>query len=130
ELRKDINVLFSETDLIRGTIMENITLGRKIDYTTIDKLATVTGLKKYIVITEGGYEKMIQPSSYHLPDSVIQKILLTRILASQPKLMLLEAPFEKIAQGYREEILSYIRDNMKETTVIVTGYECTRTDLF
>ena len=44
--------------------------------------------------------------------------------------MLLEAPFEKIAQRYREEILSYIRDNMKETTVIVTGYECTRTDLF
>lgn len=130
ELRKDINVLFTETDLISGTIMENITLGRKIDYTTIDKLATVTGLKKYIVTTEGGYEKVIQPSSYHLPDSVIQKILLTRILASNPKLMLLEAPFEKIAQRYREEILSYIRDNMKETTVIVTGYECTRTDLF
>lgn len=130
ELRKGINVLFTETDLVSGTIMENITLGRKIEYTTIDKLATVTGLKDYIVKTEDGYEKVIQPSAYHLPDSVVQKILLTRLLASNPKLMLLEAPFEKIAEAFREEILSYICDNMKETTVIVTGYECTRVDLF
>ncbi|OSZ82671.1 hypothetical protein CAP35_05240 [Chitinophagaceae bacterium IBVUCB1] len=129
-LRKDINVLFSETDIISASIMENITLGQNIDYAIVDNMAELTGLRQYVVSQEEGYEKIIQPSAYHLPDNVIQKILLTRILVSKPKLMLLEALFDKIAPEYRRRVLQYIHNEMKDTTVVITATECMEEEYF
>jgi len=128
--RKHISVLFSETDIISASIMDNITLGQNIDYATVDNMAELTGLRQYVVNLEEGYDKIIQPSAYHLPDNVIQKILLTRILVSKPKLMLLEALFDKIAPEYRKRVLQYIYNEMKDTTVVITATECKEDEYF
>lgn len=124
DIRRGIKVLFPETGIISGTIMENITMGQDIAYEKVDRLAQLTGLRKYIAEIKEGYEKRIQPSAYHLPDDVIQKIVLTRVLTTSPRLLLLDTPFKNISDGTKKDILEYINTNMKETTVIIADIEC------
>ncbi|MCB0696510.1 MAG: hypothetical protein KDC07_04050, partial [Chitinophagaceae bacterium] len=77
-----------------------------------------------------GYDRIIQPSACHLPDDIIQKILLTRALLTEPKLLLMDTPFKGLSAERVVSVLEYINTHMKDTTVVIADTSCINKEYF
>lgn len=121
ELRQQIGVIFSHTDIYSGTLLDNITMGKDISYSKVNEMAEMVGLKSFIDSLQNGYDTMLHPLGQHLPDGVAQKILLLRVLISQPRMLLLENPFDEIEDAYAERINKFICQHMDKTTVVIAS---------
>ncbi|MBZ0100052.1 MAG: ATP-binding cassette domain-containing protein, partial [Taibaiella sp.] len=117
-LRNNTGILLQSSGLFDGTLMENILCGRDIPYSTISRLAEITGLKKFVEEHKDGYDMRIYPGKYDLQDETVNRILLVRALVAQSKLLLLDYP-SSCGEEVTKNVLEYIDHEMKGTTVII-----------
>jgi ABC-type bacteriocin/lantibiotic exporter with double-glycine peptidase domain len=117
-LRNNTGILLQSSGLFDGTLMENILCGRDIPYSTISRLAEITGLKKFVEEHKDGYDMRIYPGKYDLQDETVNRILLMRALVAQSKLLLLDYP-ASCGDEVTKNVLEYIDHEMKGTTVII-----------
>ena len=118
-LRENMGVLLNLQDIFHGTIMENITLGsEQISLDKVKDLAAKTGLQEFIATLPKGYETLLDPTGKKLPRNVVQKILLVRALAAEPRLLLLEDPWAHVEGIHRNELMD-ILDQLSHCTVVV-----------
>lgn len=119
-VRSNVGVLLSSQDIFQGTVRENICIGdNSIPYERMDHLAQVVGLKQFIDSHKEGYEYEIVPTSNHLPEKAIKRILLLRALIHDPQLLLLEEPWLGLEDKYAKQIQQYLMEQMAKKTVVV-----------
>lgn len=114
-------VILQTPDIIEGTLYENLTLGKSISYEEVFKVAEVTGLKKFVEECVEGFDMMLLPIGDGLPNSVIKKIMLARLLLAKPKLAFLDDAFEGIEKEIVAQIQNYIKEEMSGATMIFTS---------
>ncbi|MDX1955125.1 MAG: ATP-binding cassette domain-containing protein [Chitinophagaceae bacterium] len=120
-IRAQTGILLNQQDIFQGTIWENITLGNEsIKKEYIVELANRTGLSEYINGLKEGYDTPLDPTGNRLARNVIHKILLVRALASNPRLLLLEDPWNNMAETYRQQVMDLLL-GLKDTTVVVVN---------
>lgn len=121
QLRHSIGANLEKHGIFAGTLLENITLGKPdIDFDTIQEMATITGLNEIVQELPEGYNTLLLPEGRHLPESAVHKVLLTRSLASKPRLILLEEPFEALNVPDQKRLLHYLLHARQPWTVIVS----------
>ncbi len=102
QLRQHIGIYLATADLFSGTLFENLTLGDdKITTQQILDTAKRTGLLAFIQSQREGLHMEVDSLGKKLPRNIVNKILLTRALLTQPKLLLLEdcwSSLEKVEQ--------------------------------
>lgn len=102
QLRQYIGIYLATADLFSGTLYENLTLGDdKITTQQILDTAKRTGLLAFIQSQREGLHMEVDSLGKKLPRNIVNKILLTRALLTQPKLLLLEdcwSSLEKVEQ--------------------------------
>lgn len=118
-LRSQTGIVLDQQDVFAGTLWENITLGdERVDAAYVSRLVQHTGLSTFIASLKEGFDTRLDPTGKRLPRNVVYKILLVRALAHQPKLLLLEEPW----QGFDEETTRRVQHLLlseTEATVIV-----------
>lgn len=122
--QQDLNELIGsglkEETLFEGTLMENITLGRKnISMEQIETTLQHLFLKDYVSSVPKGLFTPIEPLGRKLPRSVIQKLLLARAVVNNPLLLVIESNFDAIEISERKKIISYLFDKNKKWTLIM-----------
>ena len=118
-LRDKIGFYFPAENIFQGSLWENITMGRiNIDKDYINYLSDKVGLKNYLATLPKGYDTHLDPTGKKLPRNVIQKIILIRALAHQPKLLILEEPWQGMEEHFIKDIQQLLL-GLKNTTVIV-----------
>jgi len=120
ELRKQTGVLLNQQDIFRGTLFENIAMGDPgIEIQEIMSVAAYTGLQSFIQSQAQGFDTVLDPLGKRLPQSIRQRILLTRALLGKSRLLLLEEPFQQISNEEKIKLIQYIRTERKATTIII-----------
>jgi ATP-binding cassette, subfamily B, bacterial len=120
-LRAQTGILLESQEIFDGTLMENITLGNEdIPIERILRLAEVLGLKEYIDSEPEGLQLMLHPSGKRLSRKIIQRILLLRALAHQPRLLLLEEPWLGLSPSDATNIKNFLLNELKNVTIIVS----------
>lgn len=120
-LRAQTGVLLSQQDIFQGTLWENIALGnKKISLETVKEFAGKTGLNDFIATLKEGYDTLLDPTGKRLPRNVVQRILLVRVLAHKPRLLLLEEPWISFGNGQRRQIMQLLA-GIKNTTMVVVS---------
>lgn len=120
-LRAQIGVTLNEQDIFRGTIWENIVLGREnISQQEVSEIAAKIGLTEFISTLKTGFDTKLDPTGRRLPRNVIHKILLTRALVAKPRLLLIEDPWVNYETGSRLQIMQLLNE-IKETTIVVVS---------
>lgn len=90
-LRSIIGNSIAEDELFEGTVLQNLTLGRKeISLKEAKNAIKAVGLEKYVNAMPLGYDTIIGTMGRQLPKSIKQKIILARCIAVNPKLILIE----------------------------------------
>ena len=120
ELRKQTGVLLNQQDIFRGTLFENIAMGDPgIEIQEIMSVAAYTGLQSFIQSQAQGFDTVLDPLGKRLPQSIRQRILLTRALLGKSRLLLLEEPFQQISNEEKIKLIQYIRNERKATAIII-----------
>ena len=120
-LRKQTGILLSQQDIFLGTLLENITMGnQEISPHHILKMAEKTGLKKVVSELEDGLNTHLDPIGKKLSKNIIQKILLLRAMVNNPRLVLMEEPFDSISETARQSLMKYLLTQTAGQTILVS----------
>jgi ABC-type bacteriocin/lantibiotic exporter with double-glycine peptidase domain len=120
-LRSITGILFHQQDIFEGTLHENIALGdTSITSTQIVELARKIGLESFLSSLKNGFDTPIDAVGKRLSGGVIRKILLLRALLSQPRLLLLEEPWQGLDDERQNQVKGYLLKETPGTTVLVT----------
>ncbi len=117
-VREQTGILFLYENIFQGTLWENLTMDRPVDRSYVERLVQQTGLLSFVQNLPAGYDAELDPSGKKLPRNIIQKILIVRALSHQPKLVLLEEPWQGIEEPYKKTIQQLLLQ-LDDTTVIV-----------
>ncbi len=120
-LMQDIMLVTQYPEIFEGTLLENLTLGEKIDYEAVFEVAKIVGLSRFIEQHSDQYDMELKPTGVDLPHSIIRKIMLARLLLAKPSFVLLDDAFKGIEIANVNEIMNYIKSRMKNSTVILTS---------
>lgn len=131
-LRSVIGDCMTRGELFEGSILENITMGRKdATYENAKWAIENLGLKDFIKSQSKGYDTIVDPQGKRFPLSVVEKILLARSIADKPKLLLLEDAFEHIDGIDKNNIIDFLLDKKNPWTIIAISndpYIATKVD--
>ena len=120
--RSQTGILLSRQDIFQGTLLENITMGNEsIRVEQIIDLANELGINDFLDEFKNGFITQIDPTGRKLSRLIKQKILLLRAFITQPRLLLLEEPFEGIEEETKLKIMDYLLDKKRKQTIIVTS---------
>lgn len=126
ELRQKIAIVPQETDILSGTILENICLNTAVDMDSVIKLCQQVGLDHFIRSLPDGYHTVLQEQGTNLSGGQKQKIGIVRALYRQPSILLLDeatASLDTISESVVQECLQYHR--RKGITIILVAHRLT-----
>jgi ABC-type bacteriocin/lantibiotic exporter with double-glycine peptidase domain len=120
-LRSQTGISLHNLDIFQGSLMENITMGSsEISAQEILKLAEKIGLKTFMAELNDGLNTKIDPIGKKLSKNIIQKILLLRALVHNPRLVLMEEPFEGLSEIVKQSIKEYLLHQTPHQTILIS----------
>lgn len=119
KFHQNLGVSFPTNQIFEGTIKENITLGRYISNKDITEVIKVLNLNAYMIHQPKGIDSLIDSGGRRLPRSIIQKLLIARLIVGKPKLLLMEDPLQFITEHEKKRIIDYLMSKERNWTVIV-----------
>ena len=121
-LRERIGKNISQQDLFEGTFLENLTSGNPhISVEQVILALEKVGLNETIHRLPEGLSTPMISGGKGLPDTVIQKLILSRCLAKQPKLLILNDFFTGISRQEKISLLQCVVDQSNPWTLITVS---------
>jgi ABC-type bacteriocin/lantibiotic exporter with double-glycine peptidase domain len=122
QLRSHISVVMQEDTPFEGCILENITFMNPLVTNEQVKWAIdAVGLGEFIKSMPEGLDTKIVPEGKQLSSSNAQKILIARSIVTQPKVLLLEDPLNKMDTKIANEIIDFLVDSKHKWTLVVSS---------
>lgn len=121
-LRNAIGDCLSQEQLFMGTIMENITMGRKeASFENVKWAIENLGLSSFIRDQPKGYDSHIDPKGMRLSGNIVQRLLIARSVVDKPKLLVLEEAFEKFNPEEGKQIIDFLTDTGNGWTLVAVS---------
>jgi len=122
DVRSYINDCLAKEDIFKGTLYENITLGKpNISDEQIQEIVKVIGLTDFVTNSPYGYDTDLLPEGKNLPKSIRLKIILVRALVGNPKLILIGDSFNQLEKNDKKKFLDYLFNAKQTSTVIAVS---------
>lgn len=120
--RSLIGASLSDEDVFTGSVMENITIGRSwITEENIIEACKVTGLFDQLASLPHGLLTQLDPQGARLPKSLVERIVLARVIAGRPRLLLLEDGLKDWETEQRERLLGWITAKERPWTLLIVS---------
>ncbi len=121
-LRRHIGDGTSQEDIFKGTVLENITLGHEeVSIPDVLRIAEKMDLTPFIQNQPEGLNTQLIPGGRNIPGSIREKIILSRAIVSNPRLIAMDKIFPNIKKEEREQIIDYILDQRNNWSVIAVS---------
>ncbi len=120
QYRSMVGMYLDKQDVFIGTVWENIIMGREhITLQQIREIAGETGISNFLATLPEGFNTIIDPNGKNLTSRHIKNILLLRAFLNQPKLLLLENPWEGLEPESKAKMIHYLSNSLNGVTIIV-----------
>jgi ABC-type bacteriocin/lantibiotic exporter with double-glycine peptidase domain len=121
-LRQSTGIYFSQQEIFEGTLWDNIALGN-CAYSPQDlvKICNKIGLGDFLAQLPEGFNTRLDPMGRRLSKSTTHRILFLRAISGKPALLLLEEPWEGLDPAGRQNMIDFLRTEMKGSTIIVAS---------
>jgi len=120
-LRSVIGDCLSQEMLFQGTVRENICMGRDVNTNRLKEVISKVKLTDYVNRLSLGFDTELDPQGKRLPKSIVQRLLIARAVANNPKLLIIEENLENINESERNEIIDYLTDKSNNWTLIAAS---------
>jgi len=122
DLRAYIGDCLFQKTLFRGTLLENLTMGRP--EITIDKVMWALerlNLKEFVLALPHGLYTELVPESPKFPPSVVRKLLLAKCLAKEPHLLIVEDFLHMLDRDDHRAIADFLTCQELNTVIIASN---------
>jgi ABC-type bacteriocin/lantibiotic exporter with double-glycine peptidase domain len=118
-LRSIIGDCLSEELLFEGTILDNITMGRKAaTFERVQWAVRELGIDEYIRSQPKGYETVLDTQGRRLPRGIVQKLLLARSIVDEPRLLLLEDVLDVVSEDRQRTLSDFLMAKERGWTLV------------
>jgi putative ABC transport system ATP-binding protein len=119
KLREQV-VLLRETEILTGTIAENIQLGRPgIAYADIRRSLEAVGLWQEMMKLPDGLNTLVSLGGAPLSGSQRIRLMLARALAGRPRLLLIDSLLDQLSEEHLQQSLLAISSGEQQCTVLL-----------
>lgn len=123
-MRSVIGECFSNGTLFEGTVLENITMGKKnIPFDNVKWAVNHLKLKSFIRNLPKGYDTFVEPQGSKFPRSIVTKLLIARSIVSKPHLLLVEDILDNLDREERLKIVEFLTSEENTWTLIAISSE-------
>ena len=119
-LRSQIASLSHHDQLIYGTVLENITMGRNCDISQVIDLAVAVGLDQKVLALTDAYQTVLNPEASTLDRQLITLVLLCRALIDSPAVILWDTHSHYLSNTTLESVLKYLNHAYKGTLLLAS----------
>ncbi|HKK88065.1 MAG TPA: ABC transporter ATP-binding protein, partial [Saprospiraceae bacterium] len=121
-LHNSIGEYTSQLDIFKGTVSENIRLqNQELSYRDMIDISEKIELHEYIESLQDGYETVLLPGGKNVPGSIRAKIILSRAIAANPRLFVMEDNLRRMETSDRLCIINYLTTDKRNWTFIVVS---------
>jgi ABC-type bacteriocin/lantibiotic exporter with double-glycine peptidase domain len=121
-LRGYIGDIVSQKTLFRGTILENISMGRdRVSLSDVQWALENVGLTNYINNMHEGLNTVLSPEGRQLPRSVVRRLIMAKAIVKRPHLIVMDDIAPTNRQGIREDIFQFLCAEQSWTLVGATN---------
>lgn len=122
QLRSQIGALLRDENLFEGTLLENITLGRKnATFENVKWAVKSLGLNRLIEKLPDGYNTRILPQGKQFSKSTVAKLLIVRAIATKPNILLFENSFSLFTEEDKTMIADFLLNPEHNWTVLISS---------
>lgn len=123
-LRNRIGLYMEDMTIIKGTLHENLVLGREnISTEDILRLAEAIGIEQLSDQFSNGFYTLLSETDTEISFSSRKMILIMRALLGNNRLLLLEDPLDGMDEVFRKKLTQYLVEIKEHTTVILVSKE-------
>jgi ABC-type bacteriocin/lantibiotic exporter with double-glycine peptidase domain len=121
-LRSSIGECLSSELLFKGTLMENITMGREqATFENVKWAVENLGLTSIIKELPNGYDTEIKPQGQQFSKSVINRLLIARSIVSKPKLLVIKDIFASLTTKEKIRIIDFLVQPENRWTLVIVS---------
>lgn len=122
QLMPQIGHITSMGDLFDGTVLENITLGRRgIDLNRVMEVIEIAGLREYIRQLPEGLNTRLVGGDQYTSGSIARKILYARCIIGNPKLIILDHFLSGVSEKEKIRLLDFLLNAKQDAGLIVVS---------
>lgn len=121
DLSEKFGIVFQNDTIFEDTILENITLGRRIDIEQVKAASVYAQASDFIENIDGSYDAKLDIRGANLSGGQKQRILITRALAGRPEILILDDSSSALDYKTDANLRKEINNNFKDTTTIIVA---------
>ncbi len=124
DLRKNINLIFSEPEIFNGSILENIRIADfNADFTKIIEASKKANIHKFIMNLPQKYDTIVGENGFNLSSGEKQKISLARCFLKNSPILLLDEITNSLDNYSKNEILAALNEIKHEKIIIIITHD-------
>lgn len=121
-LRKSVGLYTQDMVIIKGTLLENISLGRSdISIDDITRVCEEIGIENLASEFSRGFDTKLSETDTEVSFSAKKKITLLRALLGKNRLIMLEDPLFGMAEEFKDKLPNYLQRLKQHTTIIIVS---------
>ena len=121
-LRNEIGLYMDDMHIIKGSLQDNIILGRKdINTEDILELSEAIGIENLSSQFTDGFNTQLSETDTEISFSSKKKILLLRALLGKNRLLLLEDPLDGMNEEFRFKMVEHLQALKKKATIVIVS---------
>ena len=122
-IRDNIAYLSQRSNLILGTIKENIIMNRPFDMAKFCTICEICHIEEIVQKRPLRYETIISNQENNLSGGEKQRIMLARTLISEANIYLFDESLSEVDEKLEKEIIKKIREFLKDKTIIYISHK-------
>ena len=130
DLRDDISYVTSNVSIEDKSLLENITMGKKVNMNNINKILKVTGLDKVLASKEKNVHTINEMELKSFSTGEKMRIACARALYRNSKIYLFDECFSNMDIKSERQLLINIFNNYKDATILYISHRLENKDLF
>lgn len=127
-LRKNILYVSQREKIFNDTILNNITINKKVTKEELKEILNITKVNEIIDKKSLRLESILYDEGFNLSGGEKQRIILARAILLKPEILILDESLSEVDSNTETEILNNIDKYLKDTTIIYISH--TNTNCF
>ncbi|QJC53255.1 ABC transporter ATP-binding protein [Paenibacillus albicereus] len=122
-LSRSVSFVSQETFLFRGTLFENVALGKRdASEEEVCRALREVGLQAYVDALPAGIHTQLDNQGFQLSGGQRQRMAIARAIIKQPDLLILDEPTSSLDRHTEEQVLSTIQQVMRGKTTLISTH--------
>jgi len=117
--RQQVRLALSADELFKGTLEDNITMGRDYTYSELEEAMQIAHLEDDVLSLQHGLQTPVTSAGLEFPQGFVRRIMIARAVIGRPRVLILDEAFNGIEDPVKRKLIDRIYNNDAWTLITV-----------